>query len=287
MMTMPTRIGAVNYLNTRPLIRGLSDDGQGGKIELSFDNPAALADLLAADRLDLALLPCIELARIPGLEVVPGISINCPGPARSVLLVGKKPPTEVRTVALDPESRTSNGLVQVLFETVWNNRPVYLTGDRNLESSLAVADAAVRIGDKALFEPVPGRLYVEDLSSVWVERTGLPFVFAVWAGRAGAVDRALYRRLHACRRAGKQAIESIAREYLWEGTARPELSAAYLRENIRYRFGSRELRSLKRFLAAAARCSVIPTAPEIRLAFQRSTSCHERAAMAAAYRSRS
>jgi chorismate dehydratase len=284
-MPEPTRIGAVGYLNTRPLVHGLSEDHDAGRIRLSYGSPAQLAERLAGGELDLALLPCIELARIPDLEIIPGLSISCPGPARSVLLVGKKPAEEVRTVALDPESRTSNALVQVLFDTVWNNKPVYLTGDRNLESSLEIADATVRIGDKALFEPVPGGLHVEDLSAVWSERTGLPFVFAVWAGRTGAVDRTLYRRLHACRRAGKQAIAEIARNYLWEGRARPEIAQSYLRDNIRYRFGSRELKALNGFLEAAARCGVIPAAPELKLAFHRWTSCHDRAAASAAVRS--
>ena len=286
-MSGPTRIGAVGYLNARPLVHGLSEDHDAGRIELSYGSPARLADRLAGGELDLALLPCIELARIPDLEVIPGLSISCTGPARSVLLVGKKPPQEVRTVALDPESRTSNGLVQVLFDTVWNNKPVYLTGDRDLASSLEIADATVRIGDKALFEAVPAGLHVEDLSGVWAERTGLPFVFAVWAGRTGAVDRDLYRRLHACRRSGKQAIAEIARDYLWEGRPRPEISEPYLRENIRYRFGSRELQALNGFLEAAAGCGVIPAAPELKLAFHRWSSCHEKAAASAAGRSRS
>ncbi|MBD3867016.1 MAG: menaquinone biosynthesis protein [Acidobacteria bacterium] len=284
-MPAPTRIGAVGYLNTRPLVHGLSEDADAGRIVLSYGSPAHLADRLAAGELDLALLPCIELARIPDLEVIPGLSISCPGPARSVLLVSKKPVREVGTVALDPESRTSNGLVQVLFDTVWKNKPVYLTGDRDLESSLAIADATVRIGDKALFEPVPSGLHVEDLSGIWAERTGLPFVFAVWAGRTGAVDRTLYRRLHACRRAGKQAIAEIARDYVWEGRARPEIAEAYLRENIRYRFGSRELQALNGFLEAAAGCGVIAAAPKLKLAFHRWTSCHDRAAATAAGRS--
>ena len=286
-MPGPTRIGAVGYLNTRPLVHGLSEDADAGRIELIYGSPADLADRLAGGKLDLALLPCIELARIPDLEIIPGLSINCPGPARSVLLVGKKPAEEVRTVALDPESRTSNALVQVLFDTVWNNKPVYLTGDRNLVTALEIADATVRIGDKALFEPVPSGLHVEDLSGIWAQRTGLPFVFAVWAGRTGAVDRTLYRRLHACRRAGKQAITEIARDYLWEGRTRPEIAEAYLRDNIRYRFGSRELRALNGFLDAAARCGVIPAAPELKLAFHRWTSCHDRATASAAGRSSS
>lgn len=284
-MSGATRIGAVGYLNTRPLIHGLSDDVAAGRIELTCGSPADLADLLAAGDLDLALLPCIELARIPDLEVIPGLSISCPGPARSVLLVGKMPPEQVRTVALDPESRTSNALVQVLFDTVWNNKPVYLTGNVSLADSLQLADATVRIGDKALFEPVPPGLHVSDLSGIWAERTGLPFVFAVWAGRTGAVSRDLYRRLHACRRAGKQAIPEIAREYLWEGRARPGISEAYLKDNIRYRFGSRELQALNGFLAAAARCRIIPAAPDLKLAFHRWTSCHDRAAAASTGRS--
>ncbi len=277
-MERPIRIGAVSFLNARPLVFGLQEGLNPGNLELSFDTPSDLADRMEAGDLDIALLPSIELARIPGLEVVPGLSISCDGPSRSVLMVSKAPVEKIRTVALDPESRTSNALVQVLFATVWNRKPTFLTGRRNLEEALEVADATVRIGDKALFEPLPEGFCSYDLSGVWTERTGLPFVFAVWACRPGAVDRELYKRLHACRRAGKQAISSIAEEWEWDGTRFPDLVETYLTRNIRSRFGSRELHSLKGFLDVAAGCKLIPPPPEIRLAFHRWTECHAKAA---------
>jgi chorismate dehydratase len=277
-MPSPTRIGAVSYLNTRTLVYGLKEGLNPGNLELSFDTPSNLADRIESGDLDIALLPSIELARIPGLEVVPGLSITCDGPSRSVLLVSKLPVEEIRTVALDPESRTSNALVQILFATAWNSKPTFLSGCRDLDKALDMADATVRIGDKALFEPLPDGLHTYDLSGVWAERTGLPFVFAVWACRPGAMDQPLYKRLHACRRSGKLAIPAIAREWEWDGARFPDLVETYLTKNIRTRFGSRELQGLKGFLEVAAGCGLIPSAPEIKLAFHRWTECHGKAA---------
>src|SRR6188768_2319647 len=109
-----TRIGAVSYLNTRPLVFGFEQGLGAERVTLSYDVPSVLAARLDAGELDVALLPVIELARIPDLAIVPGIAIGSFGECRSVLLVARKPLDEIRSVALDPESRTSNALVQVL-----------------------------------------------------------------------------------------------------------------------------------------------------------------------------
>src|SRR5262245_62540185 len=113
-MTTPVRIGAVSYLNTRPLVFGLEQGIGGGRIALSYDVPSVLASRMAAGELDVALLPAIELARIPDLAIFPGLAIGSLGACRSVLLVSPLPLDEIRSIALDPESRTSNALVQVL-----------------------------------------------------------------------------------------------------------------------------------------------------------------------------
>ena len=107
-MDAKVRVGAVSYLNTRPLVFGFEQGVAADRIALSYDVPSTLTDRMAAGALDVALLPAIEIARLGNLSIVPGLSLSTIGPVRSVLLVTKRPLREIRSVALDPESRTSN-----------------------------------------------------------------------------------------------------------------------------------------------------------------------------------
>ncbi|HZN56386.1 MAG TPA: menaquinone biosynthesis protein [Candidatus Polarisedimenticolaceae bacterium] len=245
------RAGAVSYLNTRPLIFGIEQGLGAGRIELSYDVPSVLAARMAAGELDLALLPVIELSMIPGLVVVPGLAIGSFGSCRSVRLVARSPLDEVRRVALDPESRTSNALARVLFAEAWHADPSFTVGPRDLALALSEHDAVVRIGDKALFEPLPEGATAHDLGEAWTARTGLPFVFAVWAARPGILDREVYEILHASRRAGSAVLDAIAADYTWNGRTYPEIALPYLREAMRYRLGVPEVAAIERFLAAA------------------------------------
>jgi len=272
-----TRIGAVSYLNTRPLIRGLEQDARDERIELVLDVPSGLGRRLAQGELDLALLPVIELASIDGVEIVPGLAITTRGASRSVLLLARRPLDEVQSVALDAESRTSNCLVQVLFAERWNKLPRFVPGPRGVDEALAAHDAVVRIGDKALFEPTPTGATVHDLGLAWTEATGLPFVYAVWAARAGVVDRRLYRLLHDSRRRGAAAIEHIAQSFSFNGLHDPALARTYLMEHIHYRLGADEIEAMRWFFRAAARLGLIDRPPEIRLALAGRTDCHESA----------
>jgi len=259
------RAGAVSYLNTRPLVFGIEQGLGADRIELSYDVPSVLASRMAAGELDLALLPIIELARIPNLEVVPGLAIGSLGNCRSVLLVAKKPLAEVRSVALDPDSRTSNALARVLFAEAWGGEPSFVVGPCDLTLALKEHDAAVRIGDKALFAPVPQGAIAYDLGGAWTARTTLPFVFAVWATRPGVIDRETYEILHASRRAGAAVLPAIAADYTWNGRQYPEVALAYLRDAMRYRLGDPEVAAMRRFLAAAVELGVIEAAPSIEL----------------------
>lgn len=260
------RTGAVSYLNTRPLVFGL-DQGLGAhRIEMSYDVPSVLAARMAAGEIDLALLPVIELARIPDLVVVPGLAIGSLGNCRSVLLVARKPLTEVKSVSLDSDSRTSNALARVLFAEAWGTAPSFHVGPRDLSLALAEHDAAVRIGDKALFEALPDGVVAYDLGGAWTARTTLPFVFAVWAARPGVVDREVYELLHASRRAGAAAVAMIAADYTWNDSQRPGIALPYLRDAMRYRLGGPEVAAMRRFLAAAAQLGLIDAAPPITLA---------------------
>ena len=254
------RIGGVSYLNTRPLCLGFDQGIAADRVSIEYAVPAELARRMEAGLLDVALLPTIELARIPGLWIVPGLGISSFGPALSVLLFSKRPLPEVRRVALDPESRTTNALVQVLFAEAWSGSAEFVAGPPGTEDALDDADAVVRIGDKALFDPPPPGTMAIDLGEAWWRRTGLPFVFAVWAAKADSVDRALYREFHASRRAGQRQIDLIADDYTWRGERHPELCRRYLRDHMRYRLGAQEVAAMRSFLAAASRLGLCDTA---------------------------
>jgi chorismate dehydratase len=260
------RAGAVSYLNARPLVFGLEQGMGSDRIALSYDVPSVLASRMQAGELDLALLPIVELARNPALVVVPGLAIGSFGNCRSVLLVSKSPLAEVRSVALDPDSRTSNALARVLFAEAWGGDPSFAVGPRDLATALAEHDAAVRIGDKALFEPLPDGVAVHDLGGAWTVRTTLPFVFAAWTARPGVVDREIYEILHASRRAGAAALPAIAADYTWDGRQHEAIALPYLRDAIRYRLGDSEVGAMRRFFTAAARIGAIDAAPVITFA---------------------
>jgi chorismate dehydratase len=273
--TQKIRVGAVSYLNTKPLIHGLEQGLGSDRIELSVDVPAVLAGRMQQGEIDVALLPVIELARMPDLEIVPGLGITTFGPSRSVLLVSRVPVTSIERVALDRESRTSNALAQVLFAEVWSRSPNFELGPFALDQALNEHDAVVRIGDKALFESPPDGVEIHDLGEVWTRASGLPFVFAAWAAPPGVVDREIYRILHDSRRSGVKVIDRIAEEFRWNGKYDPALVRGYLMEHIQYRLGAVEVQAIKRFLALAERLKLVNRAPEIRLALGRWTSCHE------------
>ena len=274
-MTHKIRIGAVSYLNTKPLVYGLERGLGADRVELSDDVPSVLADRMSRGEVDVALLPVIELARMPDLEVVPGLGITTFGPSRSVLLLSRVPVPAIERVALDGESRTSNALAQVLFAEVWDARPRFELGPRALDQALKEHDAVVRIGDKALFEPPPADVEIHDMGEVWTQASGLPFVFAAWAARPGIVDREIYGILHTSRRQGVKVIDRIAEEFRWNGRRDPALVRRYLMEHIQYRLGAAEVQAIRRFLEAAERLGLVDRVPEIRLALRRWTSCHE------------
>ena len=269
------RVGAVGFLNTRPLVYGLARGLGAERIDLRYDVPSLLADRMREGSLDIALLPVIELARMPELEVVPGLAIGTLGPARSVLLSCDRPIERLRSVAPDAESRTSNALAAVLLSRWWG-REVRFTGPTE------AADGQVRIGDKALFEIRDEGRRIYDLAGAWTEWTGAPFVFAVWAARPGLVDRDVYRLLHESRRRGSRALDEIARDYRWQGRPAESVARPYLGESIRYRLGSAEVGGMKRFFREAVACGLIDREPEIRMALERWSVCHEAAARAAA-----
>lgn len=248
-MDHPIRIGAVNYLNTKPLICDLEQLAPAA--ELVLEVPSRLADNLAAGRLDVALIPVIEYFRAGCYSIVPGIAIASRGPVLSVTLFSRKPWPEIRTVALDEGSRTSAALCQVLLRKRHGAdvNVIPLPLDRLAES--VDTDAVLLIGDRAMRACLPGFQYAFDLGQEWHDWVGLPFVYAVWAVREGIDLGPVAAALHEARRRGIDRIGPIAHDEAPRLGLDAGFCRRYLANIIHFDFGPREQAGLHHYYMLA------------------------------------
>lgn len=257
----PLRVGAVSYLNTKPLIYDFASLVPDAT--LSLDYPSRLADQLAVGSLDVALIPSIEFFQDPTYAIVSNACIGCRGPVLSVKLFSRVPIDRIRTLALDEGSRTSAALVRILLHercgVVPQCEPLPL--GNSLDDTRA--DAVLLIGDRAMHSP-PGKFVdVWDLGDEWVRWTGLPFVFAMWTARAGCDLRGLDAGLERARDAGLAHLDEIAaREAPPLGLTKPEC-LAYLRDNLHFVLADSELRGLERFHKLAQKLNLAPAGVEL------------------------
>jgi chorismate dehydratase len=254
----PLRLGVVSYLNAMPLVHGLDADP---RFVLVRDVPSRIAELLHAGEVDLGMIPSIEYAA-RDYAIVPGVAIASRGAVRSVNLFHHGPLEEVRRVALDASSRTSSALARILLRDRIGREPEYLTLPPSVPDMLRRADAALVIGDPSLY--YGGDASRLDLGTEWTSRTGLPFVWAFWAGRPGVAGAPEVRRLQEALREGLRAVPAIAASYNGLGGGRSAENEAYLRRNIVFELGGNELRGLREFFRRAAALALIPRAPELR-----------------------
>jgi chorismate dehydratase len=252
----PVRLGAVSYLNTKPLVEGL--ESRRDLFSMRFDVPAQCAALLHEGRIDVGLIPAVEYLR-GDYRIVPDVAIGSDGPVASVALFTKVPVETVRTIALDISSRTSVALTRILCAVKWHIAPKLVASEPDLRAMLARADAALVIGDRALeIDPHANELTKVDLGSEWHELTGLPFVYAMWSGRDGVVTAAHVRELQEARRRGEAAVAEIARRAGGDDPSRVDRVQRYLRDNLKYSLGEREIAGLRRFHELASERGLVP-----------------------------
>ncbi len=261
-MSAPVRVSAVSFLNARPLVAGLSE--ARALFDLQFDLPAACAERLHAGEVDLGLIPSFEYLR-GDYRLVPDVAIGSDGHILSVAIFTSVPMSRVRRLALDTSSRTSAALARILCAKRWAIDPEFVPLAPSLPAMLADADAALIIGDPALaIDPVPAGVEKVDLGAAWQELTGLPFVYAAWAGRPGALGPDHLAALSAARDLGLQRLDRLATDAAGGDLARAGTLASYLRHNLRYGFGQREQAGLERFHALAAEVHLTPRALPLR-----------------------
>jgi chorismate dehydratase len=260
MMTPSTgrtvRVGAVAYLNSKPLIEGLAD--LLPEAELSLDFPSRLAEDLEAGQLDVALVPSIEVLRHPEYEIVSDACVATRGPVMSVKLYSRVPMGEIQSLSLDAGSRTSAALAQIMLDERFGVRPRLepLPFERSLGS--ARTDAVLLIGDRAMHSPAEPFASTWDLGEEWLRWTGLPFVFAVWAAKGGTELGHVEEALRRARDLGIERAQEIARRE----SPILEISEAtayhYLTKNLHFRLGPAERSGLRLFSALSARLGLAP-----------------------------
>jgi predicted solute-binding protein len=259
----PTRLGVVGYLNAWPLAHGLEDHPD--QVRLRFDEPSQCARLLHENAIDIGLIPSIEYLRRTDYTIVPDLAVTSNGAAASVALFSPKPISAIRSIALDSSSKTSATLLKILCARWFEIQPEFVTVAPEMPAMLDRCDAALLIGDRALFTDHEAMgLDKIDLGEQWLAMTGLPFVYAFWAGREEAITPDIVTLLHDARDRGVSSLEQIARKFAGGDERRVDVAFRYLRDNLKYRFGDAERAGVEKFFDAAAELGIVPANGQIR-----------------------
>jgi predicted solute-binding protein len=238
---------------------------QQSEFDLQFCVPSECARRIESGQADLGIVPVAEIER-QDLAVVPGTGIACHGAVRSILLVSKVEPRQIRTIAADSGSRTSVRLARIILQERYGAAPDTFEYAPSLEPMLARADAALLIGDAALRVDCDSLPYTcLDLGAEWLTLTGLPIVFALWAGRRDRVSRwdavALESAFLESLAFGQERIDDIVAQESLGRFLHPALVRQYLTRHIVFRIGARELEGLATFgkLSGMLRSEIVPS----------------------------
>jgi predicted solute-binding protein len=237
---------------------------QRGLFDLRFEIPSRCAALLASEEADIGIVPAIELRRQP-LKMIHGVGIASHGAVRSILLVSQCPLEEVRTLAADMSSRTSVALAQLILARRYNSEPRLIRMAPEVNSMLTKADAAVIIGDPALrVDPAALSSPVYDLGHEWKQMTGLPMVYAVWAGRSQVATAEVGDAFRESYRFGRDHMSEIINSEAAPRRLPEALAHEYLTRMVVHELGPAEYEGLNLFLELAGKyCAVYPESEKV------------------------
>lgn len=258
------RVGAVQYLNARPLVYRL--EKQTDLFSLQFDVPSKCAAQLHERAVDLGLIPTIEYLRSSEYQVVPDISVASIGAVSSVALFTTRPTQAIRSIAIDTSSRTAVALLRILCAKWFEIEPKFHSMAPDLDLMLKRCDAALLIGDRALFteHETVADLDKVDLGEEWTAMTGLPFVWAFWVGRKNVVKVEHFEALRSARDSGTKVLDVIAAEYGPDDEDKVEIARNYLHENVRFDLTEDGCEALKRFYSLALDIGLVQNTGNLR-----------------------
>ncbi len=243
-MDRKIRIGAVSYLNTKPLLYGLQHESISEQIEIRLDYPAQIARMLEEDLIDVGLVPVAILPRLKEYHIISDFCIGCNGPVDSVAIFSDLPLENISSVILDYQSRTSVMLARILIRDFWKLDPLMINAEgedflRKIQGDVA----GLVIGDRALKQKKHST-YMYDLGAAWKAYTGLPFVFAAWVSNKALPPEfiSLFNR------ANKIGVSSIEEVISQENNPPSDLKTYYTK-HISYALDDEKKKGLKLFLS--------------------------------------
>ncbi len=243
MVERKIRVGAVSYLNTKPMLSGLESGPLSDQIELLLDFPAGLAALLQKGELDIGLLPVGALHELGDYSIITNCCIGTTGEVASVAVFSDVPMHEIKTVILDYQSRTSVLLCQILFRKLWKKKVQFIkANDEHYLQEIGGNTAGLIIGDRALQRRSNSK-YIYDLGEGWKQLTGLPFVFAVWVTKQKFDEDFLLLFNEGV----EQGIEQLATKVPLSDFPGYDLYT-YFTKNISYSFDEKKRAGLELFL---------------------------------------
>jgi len=207
------KVGAVSYLNTKPLIYGFQQGMMKDEIQLIEDYPASIASMLLNDEIDLGLVPVAIIPKLQTPFINGDFCIGTNGEVASVCLFSDVPIQDVKEVLLDYQSRTSVRLARILLREYWKVNPILTDAKADFRQHITGTTAGLVIGDRA-FEQRKISPYVYDLGIAWKQMTGLPFVFAAWISNK-KLDDGFIARFNEATGAGLNAIDEIVVQHAY------------------------------------------------------------------------
>ena len=239
------RVGAVSYLNTKPLLYGLQHHAISESIELIEDYPANLAKALEENTIDIGLVPVAVIPKLPEAHIISNYCIGATCPVASVSIFSQVPMESITSVYLDYQSKTSVNLARILLKKYWKQDVLLLEASSNFMDLIDGSTAAVIIGDRAL-EKYNSYAYRYDLAEAWINYTGKPFVFATWVANK-PIDEVFIANFNEANGIGLKNIDTVV-EQLSHKNNSYDLHT-YFTKNISYTLDAAKKEGMAQFLS--------------------------------------
>jgi len=259
-MMKKLRIGAVPYMNAKPLIYGL--DQHQDEIEMVFEVPSLLPGMLNNDQIDVAIIPSIEYFRNGNYAIIPDISIASIGTVESVKIFSKVSIQNIRSAALDKSSLTSCALTKIILREHYHLAPQYSQWNKQYDIEGTDTDAVLIIGDNAL-KIIDNGYITLDLGQSWYEFTGLPFVYALWVVKRDRRIPGINNLLKNAKEAGLRSVKALSITESQRLQLTQERCLNYLTNSIRYDFGKDEIKGFLAFYQHAVSLGLAPKGVEM------------------------
>jgi chorismate dehydratase len=239
------RVGAVSYLNTKPLLYGLQHHAISESIELIEDYPTNLARALEENTIEIGLVPVAVIPKLPEAHLISNYCIGAAGPVASVCIFSQVPMESITSVYLDYQSKTSVNLARILLKNYWKQDVLLLEAPSNFMDLIDGSTAAVIIGDRAL-EKYNSYAYRYDLAEAWINYTGKPFVFATWVANK-PIDEVFIANFNEANGIGLKNIDTVVQQLSHKNNSYD--LHTYFTKNISYTLDAAKKEGMAQFLS--------------------------------------